>query len=122
MQETWIQSLVWEDFLAEGMAPHSPVFLPSESLWGGVGGGGETAVHWVAKSQTQLSKEAQTLQIYTGKKEKISKIQHQRQPFNQSEENKGGKRKKRPTKLKTTINKMSIRKKYIYISQMLPYI
>ena len=31
MQETWVQSLGWEDPLEEGMATHS-VFLPGESL------------------------------------------------------------------------------------------
>ena len=30
-QEKWIQSLSWEDPLEEGMAAHSPVFLPGES-------------------------------------------------------------------------------------------
>ena len=32
MQETWVQSLGWEDPLEEGMAIHS-VFLPGESPW-----------------------------------------------------------------------------------------
>ena len=32
MQETWVQSLGWEDPLEEGMARHS-VFLPGESPW-----------------------------------------------------------------------------------------
>ena len=32
MQETWGQSLVWEDPLEEGMQP-TPVFLPGESPW-----------------------------------------------------------------------------------------
>jgi len=32
MQETWVQSLGWEDSLEEGMAP-TPVFLPGASLW-----------------------------------------------------------------------------------------
>ena len=31
MQETWVQSLSWQDPLEEGMA--TPVFLPGESLW-----------------------------------------------------------------------------------------
>ena len=30
MQETWVQSLGWEDLLEEGMAT-TPVFLPEES-------------------------------------------------------------------------------------------
>ena len=33
MQETWVQSLGWEDPLEEGMATHSRVFLPGESPW-----------------------------------------------------------------------------------------
>ena len=32
MQETWIQSLGWEDALEEGWQ-HTPVFLPRESPW-----------------------------------------------------------------------------------------
>ena len=32
MQETWVQSLGWEDPLEEGMAT-TPIFLPGESLW-----------------------------------------------------------------------------------------
>ena len=31
MQETWVQSLGWEDPLEEEMATHSPVVLPGES-------------------------------------------------------------------------------------------
>ena len=31
MQETWVQSLGWEDPLEEEMATHSPIFLPGES-------------------------------------------------------------------------------------------
>ena len=31
-QETWVQSLVWEDPLEEGMQP-IPAFLPGESSW-----------------------------------------------------------------------------------------
>ena len=31
-QETWVQSLVWEDPLEEGMQP-TPAFLPGESSW-----------------------------------------------------------------------------------------
>ena len=30
MQETWVQSLGWEDHLEEGMQP-TPVFLPGKS-------------------------------------------------------------------------------------------
>ena len=32
MQETWVQSLGWEDPLEEGMTS-TPVFFPGESLW-----------------------------------------------------------------------------------------
>jgi len=32
MQETWVQSLGWEDPLEEGMAT-IPIFLPGESPW-----------------------------------------------------------------------------------------
>ena len=38
MQETWVQSLGWEESLEEGMATH-PVFLPGESLWSEEPGG-----------------------------------------------------------------------------------
>ena len=31
MQDTWVQSLGWEDPLEEEMATHSPVVLPGES-------------------------------------------------------------------------------------------
>ena len=42
MQETWVQSLGWEDPLGEGKWPPTPVFWPGES-------------HGVATSLTQLS-------------------------------------------------------------------
>ena len=32
MQETWVQSLGWEDYLEEVMATHSSI-LPGESPW-----------------------------------------------------------------------------------------
>jgi len=51
MQETWVQYLGWEDPLEKGMAT-TPVFLPGESMGRGAWW---AAVHWVAKSQTQLS-------------------------------------------------------------------
>ena len=44
MQETWVQSLSWEDPLEEGMATHSSILawrLPMDR---------ETIVHGVAKS------------------------------------------------------------------------
>ena len=52
MQETWVQSLGWEDPLEEGMATHSSILawrIPKDrSAWW-------AAVHGVAKSQTKLS-------------------------------------------------------------------
>ena len=52
MQETWVQSLGWEDPLEEGMATHSSVFawrIPIDRrAWWAPG-------HGVPKSQTQLS-------------------------------------------------------------------
>ena len=49
MQETWVQSLVWEDPLEEGMAAHSSVLtwiIPMDKgPWWAI-------VHGVAKSQT----------------------------------------------------------------------
>ena len=45
-QETWVQSLGWEDPQEEGMATHSS---PTDrGVWG-------ATVHRVVKSQTQLS-------------------------------------------------------------------
>ena len=50
--ETWIQSLVWEDPLEEGLATHSSIVawrIPMDrGTW-------QTIVHGVAKSQKQLS-------------------------------------------------------------------
>ena len=46
MQETWVQSLGWEDLLEKGKATHSSI-LAWRIPW--------TAVHGVTKSQTQLS-------------------------------------------------------------------
>ena len=50
MQETWVQSLGWEDPLEEGMATHSSILawrIPLTGAWW-------ATVHGVAKSQTQL--------------------------------------------------------------------
>ena len=51
MQETWFQSLVWEDPLKKEMAT-SPVFFLENSMdrraW-------QATVHWVSKSQTRLN-------------------------------------------------------------------
>ena len=52
MQETWVQSLGWEDPLEEGMATHSSVFawrIPMDR------GAWQATVHGVAKSRTRLS-------------------------------------------------------------------
>ena len=49
MQETWVQSLDWEDPLEEGMATHSSIFawrvLMDRGAW-------RAAVHGVTKSWT----------------------------------------------------------------------
>ena len=53
MQETWVQSLDWEDSLKEGMATHSSILswrIPMDR------GAWQATVHGVTKSQTQLSK------------------------------------------------------------------
>ena len=52
MQEMWVQSLVWEDPLEEGMATHSNILdwrIPMDrgACW--------ATVHGVAKSRTRLS-------------------------------------------------------------------
>ena len=52
IQETWVQSLGWEDPLEEGMTVHSSIlawriFMDREAWW--------ATVHRVAKSRTQLS-------------------------------------------------------------------
>ena len=56
MQETWVQSLGWEDPLEEGMATHSSILawrIPMDrgTWW--------ATVHGVTKSQTRLSNTAQ---------------------------------------------------------------
>ena len=48
-QETWVQSLGWEDSLEEGMATHSSILAWRIPIEGGA------TVHGVAKSWTQLS-------------------------------------------------------------------
>ena len=50
MQETWVQSLDWEDPLEKGMATHSTILawrIPDGRDW-------QAIVHGVAKSRTQL--------------------------------------------------------------------
>ena len=52
MQETWVQSLGWEDPLEKGMATHSSILawrIPMDR------GAWQAAVHGVSKSQTWLS-------------------------------------------------------------------
>ena len=49
MQETWVQSLVWEDPLEEGMATHSSILAWRIAVDGGAW---QFAVHGVAKSWT----------------------------------------------------------------------
>ena len=49
--QTWVQSLVWEDPMEEGMATHSSILawrIPMDR------GAWQTAVHGVTKSQTRL--------------------------------------------------------------------
>ena len=53
MQETWVQSLVWEDPLEKGMATHSSI-LAWRTPWTEEPGGVYIA-HGVAKSRTRLS-------------------------------------------------------------------
>ena len=52
MRETWVQSLVWEDSLEEGMATCSSILAWRISMDRGAW---RAAVHGVTKSQTQLS-------------------------------------------------------------------
>ena len=52
VRETWVQSLVWEDPLEQGMATHSSILagrIPMDR------GAWQATVHGVAKSQTPLS-------------------------------------------------------------------
>ena len=52
MQETWVQSLGWEDPLEEGMATHSSILacrIPMDR------GARQVTVPGVAKSRTRLS-------------------------------------------------------------------
>ena len=50
LQETWVQSLGWEDPLGKGMATHCSILA-----WG-IPWTEEPAVHGVAKSQTQTER------------------------------------------------------------------
>ena len=53
MQETWVQSLCWEDPLEEGMATHSSIpagRIPMER------GAWQVTVHRVAKNGTRLKR------------------------------------------------------------------
>ena len=54
MQETWVQSLGWEDPLGEGMATHSSILawrIPMDR------GSWQATVHGVHKSLTQITTE-----------------------------------------------------------------
>ena len=52
MQETWVQSLGWEDPLEKQMAIHSGILAWKNPMDRGAW---QATVHGVAKSQTQLS-------------------------------------------------------------------
>ena len=52
MQETWVQSLGWEDALEKGMAIHSSTSCLENSMYRGAWW---AAVHGVEKSWTRLS-------------------------------------------------------------------
>ena len=56
VQETWVQSLGWEDPLEKGKAPHSSILawrIPLD------GGSWQATVHGVTKSRTRVSNGAQ---------------------------------------------------------------
>ena len=52
MQETWVQSLGWEDPLEKGTATHSRILGLENSMDRGAW---RATVHGVTKSQTQLN-------------------------------------------------------------------
>ena len=52
MQETWVQSLGWEDPLEEGLATHSSILIWRIPMDGGAW---QAIVHGIAKSWTLLS-------------------------------------------------------------------
>ena len=57
VRETWVQSLVWEDPLEQGMTTHSSILawrIPLDR------GPQQATVHGVTKSQTRLSDYAHT--------------------------------------------------------------
>ena len=57
VRETWVQSLVWEDPLEQGMTTHSSILawrIPIDR------GPQQATVHGVTKSQTRLSDYAHT--------------------------------------------------------------
>ena len=45
VQETWLQSLCWEDPLEKGLATHSNILAMDRGAW-------QATVHVLAKSQT----------------------------------------------------------------------
>ena len=61
MQETWVQSLGWEDPLEEGRPTHSSILswrIPIDR------GAWQATVHGVAKSQIDMTEELSTAQVY----------------------------------------------------------
>ena len=54
MQETWVRFLGWEYPLEKEMTTHSSI-LAWKISWTEDGGAWWAAVHWVTKSQAQLS-------------------------------------------------------------------
>ena len=56
MQETWVQSLGWDDPLEEDITNHASIPVWRIPMYRGAW---QAAVHGVAKSQTRLSNEAQ---------------------------------------------------------------
>ena len=88
------------------MATHSLVFLSGESPWGG---GGEDCSPWGCKESDTIEQGIIAHNRYTHAKKKRTPKHNTKDSHSvKSEENKRGKNKKRPTKLKTTINKMPI--------------
>ena len=65
MQETWVRSLGWEDLMEEGMATHSSIFAWKITMDGGAWW---ATVYGVAKSQTQLSDQAQHMPCHESRK------------------------------------------------------
>ena len=63
MQETWVQSLIWDDPLKKGMATHSSILahrIPWTEEFGGV-----RLVYGFSKSQAQLKQLSTQLHFYS---------------------------------------------------------